>query len=135
MSAVAGTFVKFDAVATRKVARIIIEVPIEGANQALNALGGFPDPANAQWVGIAPLDDQPKQSTLKGGKISQCAALLCDEGGFKAYCEEVLDRSDPRKVILDCCHITSRAHLDHNEDAAKAFSDLRNSYEAWRRVA
>ena len=135
MSAVAGTFVKFDAVATRKVARIIIEVPIEGANQALNALGGFPDPANAQWVGIAPLDDQPKQNTLKGGKISQCAALLCDEGGFKAYCEEVCDSVDPRKVVLDHCGVTSRAHLDHNEDAAKAFYDLRNSYEAWRRIA
>lgn len=135
MTAVAGTFVKFDAVPTRKVVRVIIEVPIEKANSTLEALGGFPDPANAQWVGIAPLDGQPVQNTMKGGKLSQRAAMLCDEGGFRAYCEEVHNNYDPRDLILTRCNISSRAHIDHNDEAAAIFRDLCNAYDAWRMAA
>lgn len=133
MSAIAGTFVKFDSVATRKVARITIELPIEKADSTLKALGGFPDPANAKWVGVALLDSEPSENTLKGGKLAQTAGIMCNEQAFKDFAEE--HYHSPEELIYARCGVTSRAHLDHDEDAARAFRDLKTDYEVWCREA
>lgn len=134
MTAVAGTFVKFDAVATRKVVRLTIEAPIEKADAILRDLGGYPDPAKAQWVGVAPLSGEPKQDTLKGGKLSQMASIICNEKAFWQF-----SKTDSAKAAADYlrreCQITSRAHLDHDDDAAVKFKEIKQSYDAWLRVA
>lgn len=53
MSAVLGTFSEVRFVKTRSVIQIIVEVPIENADEAMKALGGFPQPASERWVGVA----------------------------------------------------------------------------------
>ncbi len=133
MSAIAGTFVKFDAVATRKVARLTIELPIEQADSTLKELGGFPDPANAKWVGIALLDGEPSENTLKGGKLAQTAGIMCNEQAFRDFAEARHHTAEG--LIYARCGVMSRAHLDHNEEAARAFRDLKTEYEAWLKVA
>jgi hypothetical protein len=134
MSAVAGQFVKFDAIPTRKVVRVVLEMPIEQANDVLAKLGGYPDAANAKWVGAALLDGEPSENTLKGGKIAQRAGILCHEGAFKRFAEHA-GYPDPVKLIYDRCGITSRAHLDHDAEAAKQFHEIELEYSAWRNVA
>ena len=42
----AGTFSDFKIVRGRKVAQLVIEVPLEKANEVLAALGGVPQPAD-----------------------------------------------------------------------------------------
>lgn len=142
MSAVAGTFVKFDAVPTRKVVRITIEAPIEQADDILRRLGGYPDPANAKWVGIAPLAVNP-ENTLKGGKLAQSAGILSSEKLFQMWVETeqaFLDHDESASenaaaFIRQRCGVTSRAHIDHDETAARSFRDMKLEYEAWQKVA
>lgn len=132
MTAVAGTFVKIEPVATRKVVRLHIECPIEKANEILLALGGYPDPANAQWVGIAPLNAEP-ENTLKGGKLAQSAGILCSEKAFQQFCHAT--NADEAAVWLrHRCGIKSRAHLDHDEQAARAFREMKLEYDVWLKV-
>lgn len=133
MAAVAAQFVKFDAVPTRKVARITLEIPIEHANHVLNELGGFPDAANAKWIGCALMKSEPTD-TLKGGKLAQRAGILCNEGAFVTFARDQ-GYDNPVEFIYALCRITSRAHLDHDDEAAKAFRDLDLSYQAWMRAA
>lgn len=130
MSAVAGTFVKFDAVATRKVVRLTVEAPIEKADEILRQLGGFPDPANAQWVGIAPLESEPKANTLKGGKLAQSAGIMCGEKGFWQF-SKTSSAIEAADYLKRECRISSRAHLDHDDDAALIFREIKRSYDAW----
>lgn len=141
MAAVAGTFVKIEPVATRKVVRLHIECPIEQANDILAALGGYPDPANARWVGVAPLKGQP-ENTLKGGKLAQAAGILCTEGAFRQWASIIgkhgipeLTEEEAADFIREYCGVSTRAHLDHNDDAAQIFRELRREYEAWLRVS
>lgn len=134
MAAIAGQFVKFEAVPTRKVVRVVLEMPIEQANDVLGKLGGYPDAANAKWVGAALLVDEPAENTMKGGKLAQKAALLCQEGAFKRFSEQN-GYADPVKLIYARCDVTSRAYLDHDDDAAKQFHELTLEYDAWRNVA
>ena len=134
MSAVAGQFVKFDAVPTRKVVRVVLEMPIEHANATLEKLGGYPDAANAKWVGVALLKGEPSESTFKGGKLAQRAGMLCDEGGFLAFAAEKHGK-DAKQLIYDFCGVSSRAHLDHDQSAGTKFLELNREYDAWRAVA
>ena len=132
MNAVAGTFVKIEPVATRKVVRLHIECPIEQANDILTALGGYPDPANARWVGIAPLHVKP-DNTLRGGKLAQSAGILCNEGGFQQWCGEATPE-EAAEYIRQRCGVESRAHLDHDDTAARAFKEMKLEYETWLKV-
>jgi len=138
MPAIAGTFVKIEPVATRKVVRLHIECPIEQADQILRALGGYPDPANAKWVGIAALKAEP-ENTLKGGKLAQSAGIICNEGAFLQYViridPDVRTKEHAVEWLKEQCNISSRAHLDHNDEAARIFLDIRSGYEAWLKVA
>lgn len=132
-AAISAVYVDYKRIKTRKVHQIVLEVPSENWAKVYAVLGE-PDIDSSDWFALAKLEGVPSEK-LKGGEISRIAGMLCNEGGFQTYCQEVHSSSDPRMVVLDYCDITSRAHLDHNEDAAKAFSDLRSSYETWRRVA
>ncbi len=140
MSAIAGQFVKLDSVPTRKVVRVVLEMPIEAANDVLRELGGFPDAANAKWVGVALLTGEPSENTLKGGKLAQRAGILCQEGAFQLFASEHLTSGEnspegAKEFIYFRCGVTSRAHLDHDDEAARKFHELDQEYKAWRMVA
>lgn len=51
-----ATYADFRLVKTRKTAQFVFEVPIEGADAALKALGGVPRPDCETWVAVARLD-------------------------------------------------------------------------------
>lgn len=139
MSAIAGQFVKFDAIPTRKVVRVVLEMPIEQANDVLAKLGGYPDAANAKWVGAALLSGHPSENTIKGGRLAQRAGILCTEGAFQVFASErssvPADENGAKQFIYLSCGVTSRAHLDHDDDAARKFHELDQEYKAWRMVA
>jgi hypothetical protein len=62
MTAVAATFGDFKLVKTRKVAQLILEMPIEHADAALEALGGLPRADKEIWVGVARLHAPPPKA-------------------------------------------------------------------------
>lgn len=131
-SAIEGQFTKMETVATRKVVRLHIECPIEKADEILRVLGGFPDPSNAQWIGMAPLNVE-RESVLKGGKISQAAGIMCAERAFQQFCD-ASDAEEAAAWLRQRCGIKSRAHLDHNDEAAKQFREAQAEYQAWLKV-
>lgn len=62
-----ATFSDFRLVKGRKVAQIVVEVPIEEADNALKALGGIPRPDLERWVAVARLSSGafiPKSEAL-----------------------------------------------------------------------
>lgn len=57
-----ATYSDWKLIRSRKVVQICLEVPIEAAGQAYNALGGMPNPASEVWVGVARLNNGPYQN-------------------------------------------------------------------------
>lgn len=63
-SALAGTFSDVRLVKGRKVAQLLIEVPIETVSAAIETLGGWPSPGNEQWVAVCRITAEAAKSAL-----------------------------------------------------------------------
>ena len=141
MTAVLATFSDFKIVKGRKVAQLILEVPLEGAQAALEALGGVPQPDSAQWVGIAPVDPDAAQKPAekrKGGKLAQRAGILCGEPSFWMFLNEmggmsIVDAEEAARALRELCSVKSRAELDHQELAGFEFKRIEDRYRGWMR--
>lgn len=128
--AIQARYADWKPVKGRKVLQIILEVPLEKQNEVLMLLGA-PLPDRDLWCGIALLEDG-KNDTYKGGKLAQSAGILCGEGAFRQWC----DASNPDAAadyIRSRCGVDSRAHLDHDETAGRAFKEMKIEYENWLR--
>lgn len=100
-----ATFADFRLIKGRKQAQFVFEVPIEGADLALDALGGLPRGDESRWVAVARLNaagSQPTKSDKPGdlgqappaakGKrsfasmaASQRSAILCGDPIFQEW--------------------------------------------------
>ena len=63
MTAFQATYSDWKLIRSRKVVQVVLEVPIEQADEAYQVLGGMPNPASETWVGVArltltPMDEQ-----------------------------------------------------------------------------
>lgn len=125
----------------RKVCQIVLELPIEAGAQFVSMFG-TPDPSKTIPVGIAKLDPNAKPER-KGGKLAQKAGILCAEGAFRKFLAEKFPCEGIAMFDLDMaaselrfqCGVSSRAELDHNEEAARKFHDITTNYEAWKIAA
>lgn len=161
MSAVAGVFTAFTTVNSRSVARIVVEVPIEQADAALAALGGFPKPAESRWVGIAPLVAEPAatvpapaQEPPAAEKVTrlhdrqpwsalsraQQSGIRCGDPDFQAFIRDRYptweDCDGPRRaadVVRHLCNVISRAELDGSAIAGERWDRLDAEYRDWQR--
>src|SRR3954447_2369653 len=108
-----GCFSDFRLIKGRKVCQIVIEVPIEQADQALAALGGLPQPATEAWVALARLETKERVVPLKpdNTKLSLEAALRCREPLFQRYLE-VSNENEAAEAVRRSCGISSRAGLN-----------------------
>lgn len=131
--AIEATYVDYRRVKGRKVHQIIFEVASELWPEAYRVLGE-PTIETSEWFAIAKMTGAAPQQA-KGGKLAQRAGILCAEGGFKAFCEEVMHKADPVQAVYERCGVSSRAHLDHDDTAARSFLDMVTEYEAWRIAA
>lgn len=141
MTAISATFSDFRTVKSRKVAQLVLEVPIEQANAALKALGGVPQPDQEQWVGVAPLTQEAAEKPVerpKGGKLAQRAGILCATPSFHKWLTEerglsVQSEAEAAAYVREYCGVSSRADLDHDEDAGVMFSVIYDFYRDWMR--
>jgi hypothetical protein len=131
-----GTFADFRLIKGRKVCQIVIEVPIEQADQALAALGGLPQPATEAWVAIARLETKTRVVPIKpdNTKLSLEAALRCREPMFQRYLN-VSDENEAAEAVRKACGISSRAGLNTDPEAARAWRALDGQFLAWKRGA
>jgi len=136
-----GTFADFRLIKGRKCAQIVIEVPIEQADQALAALGGLPQPATEAWVAIARLETKERVVPLKpdNTKLSLEAVMRCRDPLFQRYLRtigyEASNEDEAATAVRVSCGISSRSGLNTDPEAARAWRTLDGQFLAWKRGA
>ena len=140
MSAIKATFSDFKLVKTRKVAQLVMEVPIEQADDAVKALGGLPTFAEEQWVGIAPLKPEaaskpvPKQSDRWGDlpAVKQ-AAIRCQDEGFQRWITNTIcppTSDNAADLVRQYCKVGSRSEIAESLEALKVWREIDAEYRA-----
>lgn len=128
--AIDAVFVDYRRVKGRKCHQIVFEVPSEKWPEVYRVLGE-PTIETSDWFAIARMNGVAPQDA-KGGKLAQRAGILCNEGAFKVFCKETFGFDDPAQAIYDQCGVSSRAHLDHDEEAGRLFIGMTKHYDVWR---
>jgi hypothetical protein len=134
-----GTFSDFRLIKGRKCAQIVIEVPIEQADQALAALGGLPQPAEEKWVAIARLETKAKVQPLKAEtKLGLEAIMRCKDPQFWQFLkdwssERVNSEAEAADWVRRVCQVDSRSGLNADPVAAALWRGLDGRFQAWKR--
>lgn len=143
-AAIKATFSDFKIIKSRNVAVLHFEVPLEGADAALAALGGLPQPASERWCGIARLTDEAAHKPDARERYAQKspgeqavirAALLTKDDAFQQWIGGPTT-NDPiahaSRAIRNHCGIDSRAELATNPEALQRFLDLEAKFKTER---
>lgn len=145
-----GSLVDVRNVNQHKCVRMLIDVPAEHAPMVMAAFG-WPTMANPVPVAIAHLkpaakldqteqaeadyrETMPMKTERKGGRLAQKAAMTCNEAAFAEFVRNRKFSGTTAEYVHRYCQVASRAHLDHDEAAARRFHDLELEYNAWIKV-
>jgi hypothetical protein len=123
-----------------------IDFPTELATAAMGQrfmavlvpLGDFEDVPTSQQT--SQQTSQKLASTAIGHKrkLSQQAAMLCDDRPFQLYLNErfagVCCSADAAAAVRLCCNVDSRSEFDTDPEAAARWRNLKAEYEAWLRT-
>lgn len=151
-----ATYSDLKVIKSRKVAQVILEVPLEQANHAMEVLGGLPRPDAETWVAVArlvkeadsPPDSKPKEKT-EGERAVIRAVMLCRDESFWKFLRSIrldewrdaaanCDHADEnetvaRLTLYRALQIGSRSVLLHDGPARQRFHKLDNEYKDWLR--
>lgn len=149
-NAILATFSDAKAIKGRSVFQIVLEIPIEEADKALKILGGWPQPAESRWVGVAlapkdrvkgeaivPEFEKPKDrrpfNTLP---LSQQAVLRCKDAKFWdflswLYNRSILSEEAAAKTVRVACAVASRGEFNQDHTAAARWKDLDRQFSEW----
>ncbi|NNM75013.1 hypothetical protein [Enterovirga aerilata] len=147
-AAISGTFADFRTVKGRKVAQLVIEIPIEQADAALHALGGVPRPDDPKWVAVARLNSGLSKATDSDPEVApkrsfaslppaQQAALQCRREAFWRFLREeynqpsVQDEESAAAVVRSICKVTSRSEIATGSTAAAAWFRVNEHFGFW----
>jgi hypothetical protein len=135
-AATQATFSDFRIVKGRKVAQLVFELPLEGADAALAALGGLPQPATERWFAIARLTKEaarkpdPKERYAAASEGEQAVTrsnLLTGDKDFLEWCSQPTPKL-AGDFIRGYCKIASRADLATDADALARFLEMETRY-------
>jgi hypothetical protein len=136
-----GTFADFRLIRGRKVCQIVIEVPIEQADQALAALGGLPQPATEAWIALAALNvtsiKRQEKRRFEELKSAMQAGIRCGEPAFWRFLGEQfgVDKGEEAAAsfVRAFCDVGSRSALNLDPVAAAKWQELDARYMVWLR--
>jgi len=142
--AFAGAYSDLRFIKSRKVAQVVIELPIEQANRFLAAFGA-PDPTSEVWVAIARLNHAPDSGKMVEEQVeaekprrqwsemrpSARAAILCGETAFQAFLK-VRSKDDAAAKLRAHCGVGSRSEFDTDETARMRFEMVERDFQRWR---
>jgi hypothetical protein len=139
-AAIRATFSDFRLIRSRKTCQLVLEIPIEGADAALAALGGIPQPHSERWVGVARLNGYatPPELEENNTKLSLQAVMRCKEPLFWRFLntqtvQPVEDETDAAWVVRQLCGVESRSGLNTDPNAAALWRGLDAKFQAWKR--
>lgn len=147
-AAFSAVFTDWKLIRGRKVVQIVLELPIEQADAAYQALGGMPNPAESVWCGVARLvqggeravaEQQPAAAPNRPRAkrsfdelpLSQQAALICGQSAYWKFLG-MLDEAGATEKLRNILGVKSRAELDNNDSKAEGFVRHRDRYLAWK---
>jgi hypothetical protein len=142
-AAIQATFADFRLIKGRKQAQLVLEIPIEEADNALAVLGGIPQPQSDCWVAVARLNGvakpEPKlkeKQKWEDLKLSMQAGIRCEEKAFHDYLGVTRGSAEQAAAeVRNICGVDSRSGLNDNPAAAAKWNDLDRSYQAWLKAA
>jgi hypothetical protein len=147
-AAIKGSFADFRLVKTRKLAQVVIEIPIEEADHALTVLGGLPRSDGERWVAIARLTkagaDRPSNpadnlgsdtstpikaspATKRERTPAERAAFLCTLPEFRKWYGAPTEEAAAHQMRAEC-GVSSRAQITTNPDAHEAFKRIEDAF-------
>lgn len=147
-----ATYADFKLVKTRRVVQVILEVPLEAADEALLALGGMPKPDTETWVGVARLDAKPvreettRMEPLPKAKrrfhelpLSQQASMRCNEQAFQKFLSEHYltpceNNADAASLVRKACGVQTRSDLLPGTPQGDKWRKLDDEFRAWMAV-
>ena len=125
-------FVDLKLVKTRKVCQLTLELPIEQADKALEALGGLPRPDLSVWVAVALLSKKAAEEAGKPKKrhwheipLAEQAGIRCADPKFQDWLksvyfgiwpecdnEKILNKEEATaKAVKTFCYVKSRSEI------------------------
>lgn len=128
-------------VKSRKVAQIVLELPLEQADGFIQAFG-TPNPASETWCAIARLaiaQDKTQHQKIHKTKswdelrLSQQAAIRCSDETYRHWlCVD--DEESAKAQVRLACEVDSRAELDTDEAAANRWQAMEEEFATWKRT-
>ena len=154
-AAIKGTFSEIKFVKTRKICQIVIEIPIEQADEALAVLGGVPRPDAERWVAIARLSE-PQTSLREQVDVVRAEAKHARE--HRAFCDLPMSKQtgikaddhlfsaflfrnyghlypmagSPEDIIRMVCGVASRREITPSTPAGDRWISLLREFEGVR---
>jgi hypothetical protein len=141
-AAIRGTFADFRLIKSRKVAQLVVELPIEEADAALATLGGLPQPAAERWVALAALNvtsiKPQEKRRFEELKSAMQAGIRCGEPAFwrflnEEFGREIFDEQEAANFVRQRCGVSSRSALNLDPKAAAKWQELDARYMLWLR--
>jgi hypothetical protein len=133
---ITGNLIETKMVKNRSIAQIVIEVPIETANEILSPMTNGEQP-----VAVVLLD---KPATLPSGptsptgrSLAQQSGIHCSKQAFQCFLSEKLRRpidneQSAASAVREVCEVASRREFDESDAAARNWKALRGEFQAWR---
>ena len=147
LAAIQGNYADFKLVKTRKVAQLVIEIPIERAKQAIDAFG-VPQPHAEIAVAVARLNHPEPSTEPKELTRSQWAGLRCKDAEFRKWLNTQIgpdisanilhdlktyknspDHEVAAAVLRRVLNIQSRKELDSNPAKQAAWDELDTAFK------
>lgn len=151
-----ATYSDFRLVKGRKIAQFIFEVPLEGADEALEILGGVPRPDREAWCAVArlqgsevtppatedtvpsaqpapvPTPDKPARAR----PLAQRVGMRCNDPKFWAFLREqrgLIVQSDEHAAnyVRSFCDVQSRSEIVPGTPAEQRWNLIESSFLAW----
>jgi hypothetical protein len=155
-----ASFADFRLVKSRKVAQFVFEVPIEAADAAMAALGGFPRPDAEVWVAVARIDPKAASVAVKPASepakteatakpklrwedmpYSQQAAIRCEDFNFRRFLAHTDKRVGNVPLVYNAevsacrvrelCYVDSRKNIVKGTFTGDQWASLEAEYQSW----
>jgi hypothetical protein len=155
-AAFSATYADWKLIKTRRCVQVVMEIPLERANEAYRVLGGMPSAGEETWFAIARLNLQQPQEEPDNNKspttepeapapsgnaapvrarnrLAQRAGMLCNDPLFVRYlwAEGRIDEQDKdlaAAYVREFCGVNSRADILPGTEAATRLDLLESAF-------
>jgi hypothetical protein len=151
MTAFRAAYADLKIVKTRGVCQLVLEIPLEQADAALEVLGGVPRPDREVWCAVArlakdapaepvqPEEPAKERTPFHQLPLPQQAGMLSCDGIFQMWSVGAHDESLAAMFIRDTCGVKSRSEIHPEDLSGQKFLALYERYRqetgqmAWHR--